>query len=233
MNYPDNFETSTFPAGTRIAASRTAAIGIAVVYVLIVFACGLLLWASRSVRISPFLIATNEIPTEWRIVGQGGGTRRVATHNLLQEALIAKYIQRRFYISAFDKENENLWNVCERPKDCTTIGNTSTGSDCALFCATSAEEFVRFQTMIVPDYRERVAMGEQQWVSAASIRLVPTSDVSVRGGMWRASFTIESNISTPIRVIAYARVARDQQQYPRTMGYYITDFNAYRLDLDR
>lgn len=230
MNYPDNFETPAFPAGTRIATSRAAAIGISVVYVLIVFVCGLLLWSARSARISPYLVATNEIPTEWRIVGYDDGARTIPAYRALQEALVAKYIQRRFYISALAQENENLWTACARDVDCTTVGNTTTGSDCALFCATTSAEFVDFQTTIVPDYQARADMGERWFVDSASIRLVPTGNVTENGGVWRARFTVTSNMDTPMIVIAYARVGRDMKQYPRTMGYFIESFNAYRLD---
>ena len=230
MNYPDNFETPAFPAGTRIATSRAAAIGIAVVYALILCACGLLLWSSRSARVSPYLVATNEIPNEWRIVGHDGGPQKVPAYRALQEALVAKYIQRRFYISAADSENENLWTACDRDVDCTTTGNTTTGTDCALFCATSPDEFSEFQSRIVPEYRERAGMGETWVVDGASVRLVPVGIVSAAGGIWRARFTVESNMATSMIVIAYIKVARNIQRYPRTMGYYVEKFNAYRLD---
>ena len=230
MNYPDNFETPAFPAGTRIATSRAAAIGIAVVYALIVFVCGVLLWSARSVRISPFLVATNEMPNEWRIVGHDGGTRRMPAYRTLQEALVAKYIQRRFYISAIGAENENLWTACARETDCTTVGNTSTGGDCSLFCATTSDEFSEFQTAVVPGYMERFEMGEHWFVNSASIRMAPSGTISASGGMWRAQFTIITNMGAPIQVVAYAKVARNMQEYPRTMGYYIANFNAYRLD---
>lgn len=230
MQYPDNFETPAFPAGSRIASSRAAAIGISLVFMMTLFVCAMLVWASASSRVQPFLVATNENPNEWRLVGHNGWRRPIAATRVLQESLIVKFIERRFYISADAKENEYFWTPCDLSTDCATEGQTSNGSGCALFCAGGAEVFDIFLTDIVPDYRRRAAMGERWAVARETVRLFPVGTVGDAGGTWRARFTVQSNMDAPMEVIAYIKVARNINVYPRTMGFYIAAFNAYRTN---
>jgi glucan phosphorylase len=48
LKYPDEFETPTFPAGKQVAVTRAVSVAIMSVFLLILFACGLLLWAQKS-----------------------------------------------------------------------------------------------------------------------------------------------------------------------------------------
>ncbi|MBQ3039474.1 MAG: hypothetical protein IJD41_02850, partial [Alphaproteobacteria bacterium] len=67
MKYPDNFDTPTFPAGPRIALSRVMAIAIMVVFALILVAGGMILWASRSQQIHPFLVSVDDVTGAWTV----------------------------------------------------------------------------------------------------------------------------------------------------------------------
>ena len=230
MQYPDNFETSAFPAGTRIAAARVVSIAVSIVLLLILFACGALLWSVRNAQISPVLVAANENPNVWRIVGAEGMRRNMRATVLLQEALIANFVKRRFYISDSMIENERMWTACDPATDCATDGNTTTGTDCALFCAATPAVFANFSNTQVPDYRYRVGQGTTWSVIPATIRILPSGWPSDMGGTWRVQFSILSNKEPPIEIVAYAKVARQMDVYPRTMGFYIADFNAYRLN---
>ena len=39
-----------------------------------------------------------------------------------------------------------------------------------------------------------------------------------------------SNISAPISILGYAMVEREMERYPQTMGYYVSEFSAYKLN---
>ena len=74
MNYPDDFNTRTFPAGRSIAISRAMGVGIMAAFLIIVFLCAILIWTIRSTRVEPFILATGGINDQWRIVMAGGET---------------------------------------------------------------------------------------------------------------------------------------------------------------
>jgi hypothetical protein len=60
--------------------------------------------------------------------------------------------------------------------------------------------------------------------------MTPMGDVESSGAIWQIHTVIESNLYGPINIVAYATVANSKLDYPQTMGYYISDFNAYKLD---
>lgn len=226
MNYPDNFETPAFPAGARIAVSRVAAIWVSVVFLLVLFVCGVLVWSTRSQRVHPFLVAVNETPNEWRIVGHDHGKRTLTYVRALQESVVGKFTELRFHISGDERTNDMMWTPCDVATDCATSG---TGR-CRLFCAGGEDVFSKFHDYVLPDYRARADAGERWSVDMETIRISPVGQIQENGGVWRVRVTIISNLTAPINVIAYARVARDIKKYPRTLGYYVMDFNAYRMD---
>ena len=63
LQYPDDFDTPTFPAGPYIASARALGIGVMVVFFLVIVSCGLLLWVQRSARVHPFLVSVNVCKT--------------------------------------------------------------------------------------------------------------------------------------------------------------------------
>ncbi len=232
MNYPDDFNTPTFPAGPRIASVRGLAIAIMVVFALIFCACGLLLWAQRSVRVHPFLISINNITGQWDIVGHNhGAVREMSTTRALQESVLGKFIQNWFWISDNATVNDVLWRPCKRENDCMPENNTGidTGA-CALYCVSGADVFADFLSDVVPNYRLRAASGETWNVDTASIQMLPMGDIVDAGGTWQIRATIYSNMSAPIAVLAYVQVSRNADAYPQTLGYYVSEFNAYRMN---
>lgn len=232
MNYPDNFETPAFPAGTRIASARAVAICTAISFLVIVFLCLILVWARGSIRKHPFLVSVgyNGIG-EWTVVGHDHGRRTISAARAMQEALVGKYIRARFAISGSAIENEGAWAACNRTTDCASIGNSMARSGCTLYCAGTDEVFDKFVTKVVPDYRARAAVGERWTVDASSMQIRPSSVINNDGGMWRAIFTLVSNMNASITVVAYVKIARNAKEYPGTLGFYVADFNAYRWEL--
>lgn len=82
----------------------------------------------------------------------------------------------------------------------------------------------------MPKYQLRAEMGETWKFDTSLMQITPIDPVSQNGGAWQIQATVISSDSGPISIIAYARVARDKHMYPQTMGFYISDFNAYRLN---
>ena len=229
--YPDNFETPAFPAGKSIAVARVAAIATGVVFALIMVACVTLVWASRSRRVHTFLIEI-ENPARWQLVGHEHDNRTISALRAMQESVVVSYVKNRFSISANPIENDIMWSECGRDIDCAKPDERSMNArPCPIYCASAATVFAQFASDIVPDYRARADAGERWSVNTDTLRVAPMDRISdERGGTWRVLFTIVSNQSAPIKMIAYVKIARISGAYPRTMGFYVADFNAYRLD---
>ena len=162
MRYPDEFNTPTFPAGPRIASSRTLSIAIMTVFFLIICSCGLLLWVQRSAHVHPFLVSINSITGNWEIIGhQHGAMREMSTTQTLQESVIGKFIRNWFWIADNTDLNTARWNKCDRTADCTPENKTGveTGA-CGIYCLTGDDMFSRFNSTVKPEYQARILDGE-------------------------------------------------------------------------
>lgn len=230
MNYPDDFETPAFPAGRPTAIARVMAIGAMVAFLLIVFVCGMLLWAARSGRVHPFLVSVNSYTGQWQLVGHDHGQKTLVATRALQEAAIVHFVQNWFSISANSAQNESLWLTCDRTKECDSRRDAPYGDkSCAIYCATGEDIFSRFIYDIVPDYQLRAANGEKWVVDADTIDISPFGSIGENGGTWRINVSVRSNVSAPINIVAFAKMARNIKSYPQYMGFYIADFNAYKI----
>lgn len=234
MRYPDDFETRAFPAGRNIAIARAMAIGCGCVFVLILFVCLFIVVSVRSGRIAPFLISVNDITGEWGLIQMDNGPATISAHYALQESVVANFAQRWFDASGDMATNNDLWARCDR-KDCGTgyaaMYNTSR---CAVYCATADEVYDNFVTNIVPIYKQNVEHGVYWNLDRNSIHIVPVGTtataVAKNGGTWRLFARVNTNVGVTMKVIAYVRVARDTTNYPRSVGYYVADFNTYRVE---
>ncbi len=225
--YPDDFDTSTFPAGKPIAVSRAVGIAIMTVFLLIVFATVAVIWVQKSVHNHPFLISVNNITAQWNVIGHDHrGVKEMPVIRTLQESLLGKYIKRRFYLPGAD-----VWQFCDRKQDCNPEQIGINDSDaCALFCITGDTEYKEFMENVVPEYLTYLANGENWAVDMSGIQMLPVSQLSEFGGIWQVKFTIYSNKSdVSVDILAYASIVRNLEAYPQTLGYYIEDFNAYKI----
>ena len=68
MEYPNNFDVPSFPAGKTVAFSRSMAIWISIVFFLIVVACGFVLFGIHQKKNYPFLISIDPFTDEWSVV---------------------------------------------------------------------------------------------------------------------------------------------------------------------
>ena len=232
MEYPDDFNVPAFPAGPRIATSRMFGIGIMVVLFLVVITCGLLLWVQRSAQVHPFVVSVNPITGQWEVVGHMHTDNSIMTTNhALQESVVGKFIQDWFEISADTKTNDNMWMACDYATDCSLNKNIDVKMGrCALFCVSGEEIFTNFTESVIPGYRTRVESGETWHFDMSSFQISPVGIFDSTGGSWRIEGTIYSNMSAPISVLGYAVVKRDMERYPQTMGFYVSDFSAYKMN---
>ncbi|MBQ4070693.1 MAG: hypothetical protein IJD52_05000 [Alphaproteobacteria bacterium] len=231
MDYPDDFNTPTFPAGRRIAVSRVMGICIMVVFFLIVCTCGLLLWTQRSVKVHPFLIDTNEITGAWNIVGHGHlHDSTISATRTLQESVLIDFMQKWFQLSDSATVNELVWQSCDL-SECGDENRVGMDADrCSLFCNVGGELFMTFIETVVPNYQARYANGETMSLDFSTLQITPLGEIGTDGGIWQIQAVVHSNLSGPVQFLAYAHVMSDRQNHPNTMGYYIADFNAYKVN---
>ena len=233
MDYPSDFDTPGFPAGSRIVISRFMGIASCVLFVVIIFACILLLWAVRSQRIDPFIVSIDKLTGAWTVVGHshGNAPRQYSAVNLMQQSVVVNFAANWFSISDDAMINDALWQSCDRIDDCGVKSNLKYGEKkCALYCATGEELFNNFIYDIVPKYQTRFISGEKWVVDVTQIDIEPAGVIGNNGGTWRVYATIQSNISGDIDVVAFAKVAKNTEKYPKTLGFYVADFNAYKID---
>lgn len=227
--YPDDFNTPTFPAGPHIAVSRAMSIAIMVVFVLIMCVGGMIYWMSRVQQVHPFLVAIDDVTGIWRVVGHDHGMRTTSTNLSMQESVIADFTKNWFTISAIPAENDALWMGLSKKEECNAY-NREPGAN--IYCTAADSVYNKFTGNIVPDYQLRIADGETWSVDVDNIYLNQTSSVGDNGGTWRALAQIDSNLYGGIQVMAYITLGRDMNKYPKTLGFYVTDFNAYRMDTE-
>ena len=228
MNYPDDFNVPTFAAGKSVAVSRAMGVGIMAGFFIIVFLCGILIWTIRSVHVEPYILATGGVNDEWQIVRPGDGEVpeiKMTANQAVQESLVWKFANDWFTISQDAALNANMWDDSCRRTDCdTTDGSTP----CKLFCVTGDDLFHRFVDNILPTYVD-IADAGGYWIPIAnSIRITPVGRVTDVGGTWRVQIPVSTDDNT-MQIMAYAKVARNIKSHPNTMGYYVADFNAYRI----
>lgn len=231
MKYPDEFETPTFPAGKQIAVTRMVSVLIMSVFLLILFSCGLLLWAQKSVHVHPFLISVNEITGQWEIVGhQHTDVKEMSTVRTLQESVIGKFLEYHFFVTEDANFNANIWQPCDRKQHCnpeTRVGMASEA--CSLYCLSSDNIHDDFIKNIVPQYQQMFTTGEIWTLDTKSVEMTPISEITSSGGLWQIRAKINSSLFGPIKILAYANVLQNLELYPQTLGYYIAEFNAYKI----
>lgn len=230
MDYPGNFETPAFPAGRSIAVSRTMSIWTLIAFLIIIFLCGILLWSARSDRLEPFLISTNNETGEWTVVGHSSGILEYSKEHTMQESVIGNFARNWFNISENATDNDAVWQKCDRSVCADTGTIMIAAHKCALYCAMGDDLYSRFIYEALPDQHARSNAGEVWELDDASMKITPAGEISENGGTWQLNATIYSNINEIIEVRAFIKVARNKAYYPQTWGFYIADFNAYRMN---
>ncbi len=213
--------------------------------VMVAMLCGLVWWTGRSARVDPFLISINPVTGAWNLVGHSHGTQTISPTRAVQESVVGRFVQNWFTISAASAMNEARWQPCRRndvdedtPQDIEFANNTY-----AVSCSADESVYAYFISEIVPEYRMRVQNGEQWAIDTARMQIEPIAIPKTGGGMfsrpvqtfdhgatWRMWATVKSNISGDMNIVAYINVKRDAGKHPENLGFYVADFNAYKLD---
>jgi len=236
VEYPGNFDTPAFPAGKRIAVTRTTGIGIMGAGLLIICLCGLISWGAKSMRLDPFLIANDSITGQWTVIGRSlSRNPYYSISRTMQEAVAINFMQSWFHISDVADRNEPVWREC--PANECTGAETMTYNQraCAISCTASQKLYEHFTKGVVPEYKARALAGETWGVLPGSIQISPVAGVfnekvDGNGTTWRIEASVWSNINAIFNIVAFVRVAQKVDEYPMTMGYYVEDFNSYRIN---
>jgi len=227
MDYPNNFDLPVFPVARKIAFSRTMAVWTLVTFFVLAALAGFMVWSAQTTRISPFLITINPDTGDWATISEEGSVTDtddiITPSQMMQGSVVAKFAQRWFSVSAAAPANEANWCAC----DAASCSVDKNARGCAICCASDSGLYQRFVNNIMPELQTRFTDGETISVIADSIQVYPESPASSDGGIFRATFDMISSVSGRISVWAFARVARNPELYPQTLGYYIADFNAY------
>lgn len=204
-------------------------IGIMSGFLIIIFLCGILIWTIRSVRVEPYILSTGGINDEWSVIQSSNSrpTIEMTSGQVIQQSLVWKFVQDWFSISNDNNINTELWDSSCKRTDC----NTSDASHpCKILCASSDDLFRRFKEDVLPTYKQRVNAGEYWLPIANSIHIAPVGRVTDAGGTWRIEMSVGTSTGDTVKIMAYAKIAKSGKYHDSTMGYYITDFNAYRVN---
>ncbi len=204
-------------------------IGIVATFLIIVCLCGLLIWTIRSARVEPYIIATGGINDQWRVIMAGGEipTKNMTDAQVFQQSMLWRFTQNWFRISKNTETNAAVWNTECKREDC--LSNDADARNCALYCAIGDELFYRFSKNVLPQYESLESAGATWMVVPESMRIDPVGDISVRGGTWRIMATVLTGGAGAMDIVAYATVARNEKYFPAARGYYVSEFNAYRV----
>ena len=82
---------------------------------------------------------------------------------------------------------------------------------------------------IGPDYKNQADAGDVWSVTPDDIYVQPMADLTDKGGTWIIKTNVYSTTFGYIPIIAYATVGNNMELYPQNMGFYVVDFDAYRI----
>ncbi len=232
MNYPDDFDTPAFPAGKTIAFSRRVSFWIAVVVFFIVIACGMLLLLNKSKHNYPFLVSTDPITGDWSVIAYLQDNPTMTADKIIQEKLVSNYVDYWFSINSNNLINDAVWKRCDDAA-CNAPEQFVPGNyECALFCTSDSDLFDKFSEKILPEYINRISLANET-IRVVRRTLTPPRHSSDKGGLWQAYIVLESSVNKRFEVLAFIDIARESETHPATLGYYVKDFNSYRMVVEQ
>lgn len=229
MNYPNDFNVPSFPAGKTVAFSRVMAIWISILFFLIIAACGFILLGQHLKKNYPFLISVDPFTGEWSVVTYPGKSEKekIQQYQIIQEKLVRDFVVNWFTISIDNSTNEERWEKCSIEECAKPEQFNPTTKKCAISCKSNDVVFNEFNENVLPEYRELVVARNSQW-NVASMLITPIK-VNEQSSQWQIYATIVSSVTGPFNVLAFITTAQSADEYPSTLGYHITTFNAYRI----
>ena len=88
--------------------------------------------------------------------------------------------------------------------------------------------FTQFSTKVLPEYTARINQASETWV--VEKKDIMPYYVTENGSKWQVYTQIRSNINGVFNVLAFVDIRRTDDLHPVTMGYYVDDFNSYRVN---
>ena len=231
LDYPGGFDTTAFPAGKRISVARVAAICCMTAFFLIVCLCGAVWWLSPKKTLTPILIYVDAANGQWQMIGSNTQNDDSEYYYMMQKSLVGIFAEKWFTISTNPEKNTQMWSRCNRDDICVShmLQTTATTSGCDIYCMTDETTYKSFIEKVVPLYQTRASVGEQWSVNVDTINVVPDGKITESGGRWIVNAHIRAVPGPGFNIIAYVGVAKNDTEYPQTMGYYVNSFNAYNV----
>ncbi|MBR4507742.1 MAG: hypothetical protein IKP24_04390 [Alphaproteobacteria bacterium] len=231
MKYPDDFNTPAFPAGKFVAVSRFMATAIMVIFFIIICLCGLIFWVKKTQDVSPFLISISPNGERWTMVAHDNHKTEIPAYYVLQESVLNKFAHNWFTISGDTETNKAVWaNCAQTPGVCRESGGNNSNT-CAIYCACDASVYDSFERVVLPVYSGLIADTAAVWkVINVSVAPVDSLDsIKESGGKWKLNVVVQTDNGI-INFTGFAQTGLNEEQYPKTMGYYVTGFNMYRMN---
>jgi len=89
--------------------------------------------------------------------------------------------------------------------------------------------FDDFIKNVLPNYRARVDQAKEKWNLQQKGILINQIMVSEKGSKWQVYAVVNSSVMGNFDVLIFVDVERNIDLYPSTFGYYINQFNSYRI----
>ena len=231
MDYPNGFDIKSFPAGKTVALSRTFAIWISIAFFLIVAMCGALLLGIHFKKNYPFLISVDPFTEEWSVITYPGKSEKESVHQyqIVQEKLVSDFVKNWFTISGDAQTNEARWQRCDIEECAQSVQINPDNLECAISCKSETAVFDDFAENVIPNYRVRIDQAKEKWPVQAKGLLINPAIVSESASKWQVYATINSSVMQSFDVLIFVDIERDINLYPATFGYYIKQFNSYRM----
>ena len=228
MNYPNDFDIKSFPAGKTIALSRSVSIWISIVFFLIVVACGFILFGIHYKQNYPFLISVDPFTNDWNVVTYPGKNKKetLQQYQIVQEKLVRDFVTNWFTITGNSQQDEQRWQSCDAEGCMASEQFNPDNIKCALSCKSAPAVFDEFYKNVLPDYRS-YAGASGKW--SVERMLITPNNVNQKSGTWQVVVSIQPAMSAPFDALVFITIEQDQNKYPATLGYYITTFNSYRI----
>ena len=230
MKYPDDFNTPAFPAGKFIAVSRFMATAVMLLFFAIVCLCGVILWVKSTQSTSPFLVSIRPNGERWAMVEHTNHKTEIPAYYVMQEALLNKFAKDWFTINIDPVINQAVWsgNCKHNSVECLN-SHIDQVDTCALYCASSNNVFESFKNVVLPVYSQITTQPNTQWI-VREVFAAPVDTVYEDGGLWHLNIIVKTTNMGTLRFSAYALIEKDADTYKQNMGYYIANFNSYRMN---
>ena len=91
--------------------------------------------------------------------------------------------------------------------------------------------FGDFNRVVLPTFSALESDAGATWrVVAVHIKpMVSDAAITQTGGNWRIDVAVNTGDGV-VNFTGFATVSYDQEHYPKTLGYYVSEFNTYRMN---